>query len=374
MAFTEFDTAELPREQRFAWWCEVVGRGVAPTRITSDEASDFAGSFGSLGMGRLQLSTITFPGLRSKRTAELVRRGDPETYELTLVLSGAMEVSQLRNEARLSAGDFAFWTSSRPYGGRAVSEPGTGGPRAIILHLPRALVPVPEDRMNRLLACAVPGGTGMGRILADHLTSVAREAPGLDALDAERLGMVTLDLAVGMLAARTGAQDRLPPESRHQMLLVRIDLFIQDHLADPQLCPAAIAAHHHISVRLLHQLFRSRGETVSAAIRRRRLERCYADLADPSLLAVPVHAIGARWGLSGPDRFSRSFRAAYGIPPGEYRRTALPRTSGGACRRTPADIGPGCSWPVRIGTSLSALDANDGRTDRRTDLSGTDTR
>ncbi|MFI5770982.1 helix-turn-helix domain-containing protein [Streptomyces sp. NPDC051658] len=323
MVFTEFNTAVLPREQRFDWWCEVVGRSVAPTRITSDEASDFTGSMGSLGFGRLQLTTMAFPALRSERTAELVRRGDPETYELTLILGGAMEVSQDRNDTALFAGDFALWTSSRPYRGRTVSAAGTGAARAIILHLPRTLVPVPEAKLDRLFACALPARSGMGRILADHLVSVAREAPGLDELESERIGLASLDLATGLLAARANVQDRLPPETRHQVLLARIDIFIQDHLADPQLGPGVIAAHHHISVRLLHQLFRNRGETVSAAIRRRRLERCHGDLTNPRLLTVPVHAIGARWGLISPDRFSRSFRAAYGVPPGEHRRTAL---------------------------------------------------
>lgn len=339
MAFTEFDTAALPREQRFDWWCEAIGRGVAPTRITSDQASDFTGSMGSLGLGPLQLTTMAFPALRSERTSELVRRGDPETYELTLILGGSMEVSQGRNEAALLAGDFALWTSSRPYSGRALSTSATGAARAIILHLPRTLVPVPEARLERLFARALPARSGIGRVLADHLTSVAREAPALDEPDSQRLGLASLDLAAGLLAARADAHDRVPPETRHQVLLARIDVFIQDHLADPQLGPDAIAAHHHISVRLLHQLFRLRGETVSSTIRRRRLERCHRDLTDPRLLTVPVHAIGARWGLTSPGWFSRSFRAAYGMPPGEHRHTAL---------------------GMRSGTTLRALQANDG--------------
>ncbi|MFF1907753.1 helix-turn-helix domain-containing protein [Kitasatospora sp. NPDC058218] len=337
MTFTEFDTAELPREQRFDWWREVVGRGEAPTRITGDRASDFTGSVGSLELGLLQLSTITFPALHSERSAEQIRRGDPETYELALVLDGVLEISQLRNEARLSAGDFAIWSTSRPYHGRAAGSSGTGAARAVVLHLPKALVPVPEAELDQLLARALPAGNGMGRILADHLVSVAREAPGLDEADRRRLGVTSLDLASGLLASRAAAQRCLPAETRHRMLLSRIDLFVRSQLADPGLDPGAIAGHHHISVRLLHQLFRGRGETVSAVIRRLRLERCRTDLADPRLQAVPVHAIGARWGLAGPDRFSRSFRAAYGVPPGEYRRATLGPGRRGSATTGPAD-------------------------------------
>jgi AraC-like DNA-binding protein len=34
-----------------------------------------------------------------------------------------------------------------------------------------------------------------------------------------------------------------------------------------------------------------------------------------------VSAVAARWGLTDPAAFSRLFRAAYGVPPLEYRRT-----------------------------------------------------
>ncbi|MFB6828386.1 helix-turn-helix domain-containing protein [Streptomyces hydrogenans] len=70
-------------------------------------------------------------------------------------------------------------------------------------------------------------------------------------------------------------------------------------------------------------MFRDQDEgTVAAVIRRRRLERCKQDLTDPRLDALPVAAIGARWGLSHPQGFSRAFRTMFEAAPGEYRRAA----------------------------------------------------
>ena len=83
-----------------------------------------------------------------------------------------------------------------------------------------------------------------------------------------------------------------------------------------------IAAAHHISLRSLHQLFHDEGLTVAGWIRRRRLECCRRDLSDPALAARPVAAIAARWGFSSAGDFSRAFRAAHGLPPAEYRRSA----------------------------------------------------
>jgi AraC-like DNA-binding protein len=88
------------------------------------------------------------------------------------------------------------------------------------------------------------------------------------------------------------------------------------------LSPAAAAAAHHLSLRSLQQLFRDEGLTVAGWIRARRLERCRRDLADPALDARPVAAIAARWGFSSAADFSRAFRAAHGMPPAEYRRSA----------------------------------------------------
>ncbi|MFC8075191.1 helix-turn-helix domain-containing protein [Streptomyces sp. NPDC057307] len=359
MAFTEFDTGLLPREQRFDWWREVVGQGVAPTRITSDFASDFVGSVSALDLGRLQLTRISFPALRSERTADLIRRADPETYELTLILGGLMGISQGRQTSRLAAGDIAMWSSSRPYSGQAMSGPVTSGPvmggrvtgertaggrtaggrvtggrtaggpvigasEALILHLPRALVPLPEARIDRLLAHGLSARAGIGRVLAGFLGSLMGEAAVLDERSRARLGETGLDLAAGFLAHRLDAQEHLAPEARHESLLRRIDVFIRDNLADPALTPGAIAARHHISVRLLHQLFRQREETVAASIRRRRLEGCYADLAEPRLRGLSVQDIGARWGLGNGAAFGRMFRGVYGITPGERRHCPLP--------------------------------------------------
>jgi len=61
---------------------------------------------------------------------------------------------------------------------------------------------------------------------------------------------------------------------------------------------------------------------VAGWTRQRRMDRCRRDLADPGLAARPIAAIAARWGFSSAADFSRAFRAAHGMPPSEYRRSA----------------------------------------------------
>ncbi|WP_428993814.1 helix-turn-helix domain-containing protein [Actinomadura verrucosospora] len=75
-------------------------------------------------------------------------------------------------------------------------------------------------------------------------------------------------------------------------------------------------------------MFHQDGQSVGEFIRRQRLERCHTDLADPELINRTVAHVGARWGFQDAAVFNRAFKAAYGIPPGEYRRRASAETAG----------------------------------------------
>ena len=57
-------------------------------------------------------------------------------------------------------------------------------------------------------------------------------------------------------------------------------------------------------------------------IRAARLDRCRRDLVDPALADQTILEIASRWGLTGPQHFSRLFRATYGCSPSDYRRGA----------------------------------------------------
>ncbi|MFF3557940.1 helix-turn-helix domain-containing protein [Streptomyces tsukubensis] len=331
MILESLDSAVVPAADRFGWWCELVGRDTAPTRISSDHHGDFRAGLGLVRMGAVRLSLLSMPAIRSERTPKLIRRSDPEAYELCLILGSDMWLEQRRSDARVGAGDLLLWDTSQPFDGRGLG----GGPeqlsRAIIVHIPRTALPLPEARINDLLARRLSTDSGMGTLLAGFLRGALHQADGSATAvgeggsgiwspgDAVRLGSVVLELCTAFLAQRMDASAVLPPESRRQVLLHRMLDFIELNLADPGLTPVLVAAHHHVSVRYLHQIFQGQELTVAAWIRRRRLQRCQADLVNPLYRHRPVHAIGRRWGFPQPAEFSRAFRASYGMSPSEYR-------------------------------------------------------
>ncbi|MFJ8542392.1 helix-turn-helix domain-containing protein [Streptomyces sp. NPDC093586] len=313
---------ELPAQERFPFWADLLCRELAPLTLSSAKAdSDFPASVGLLDLGTVRLAAFDSPPARLKRTGADIRRADPATYQLTFVSGAPLWISQRRQDSGLVCGDMVLWDSSHPFEG-AVPDQGRHT-QAHILQLPRERLPLPPHKVDRLLARPLSARSGLGAILARFVTTLDTYGPDCEPGALGRLGATALDLAGACLAEHIGADGELPAETRRQALLARVNTFIDHNLGDPDLSPAAIAAHHHISVRSLHALFRDEGETVAASIRRRRLERCHADLTDPRLRRRSISAIAARWGYLRPPDFSRAFRARYGVPPRELRQTAL---------------------------------------------------
>ncbi|MFE2066333.1 helix-turn-helix domain-containing protein [Streptomyces sp. NPDC059467] len=316
-------TEDLPVADRFPWWCEQMAQDIVPSTVSSPHADDFRSVVTVAELGPVLLTALDYPEMRSVRSSALVRRSDPERYGLSLVMANELYFAQGDNEARLTSGQLLLHDTSQPFETRAL--PGAGRGELVMLQLPRTALPLRPERLNPLLAHGMSGATGMSAVFARYLVDVAGVVRRREVGEREvrRLGEVALDLAAATLASYIDAEDRLLPETRRQALLARIEAFIELNLADPELTPAAIAVHHHISLGYLHRLFQRRELTVAAWIRHLRLERARADLADPRLSHHPVHALGARWGFHHAADFSRAFRTAHGVPPGDYRRQVL---------------------------------------------------
>lgn len=314
-------TDPIPKKDRLEWWAHMAAHEIAPTSLSSEHADDFYGRVHSIDLSRVRVGEFTMSPLAGRRTPTHIRQYDPEGYQLFLVHDNPVRLRQQRNDSLLQAGDMSLFDTSSPYTTEFLDVGGLT--RLTILFLPRDALPLPRSQVERLLAARLPARTGSGALLAHYLTGLREHAGDCHPADLPRLGSIGLDLAAAFVAGRLDADHRLPAESRHRTLVTHIDVFINHHLGDPELGPSSVAAHHHISVRTLHALFEQQPETVSATIRRRRLERCHSDLADPRLAEHPIGEIGIRWGFRNGAEFSRAFRAAYGISPREHRRQAL---------------------------------------------------
>ncbi|MFE7542031.1 AraC-like ligand-binding domain-containing protein [Streptomyces platensis] len=322
MLVHNFSTERVAAQDRFELWEEFAVNSHMRNWIRSDHEDDFRATMRVLDMGDTQISTMTFPSLEVVRTPKLIRQqSDREFYQVNCVLSGAGDVSQGERNTSLQQGQLVLVDSGLPFRGRL--HGGTENYAAMIIQLPRDLLPLPRKTVQRVTARPICGGQGMSGVLWRWVAEVHARAAEFTPADIPTLRSVTADLLAAALGGCLDAEDTMTPESRRRALQVQIRDFIRRNLGDPSLSPATLAAAHRISVRYVHQLFAEEGTTAAAWIRGRRLERCRRDLANPHLQLRPIHAIAAQWGFIDPAHFSRAFRAVYGMPPRDYRQHAL---------------------------------------------------
>ena len=217
----------------------------------------------------------------------------------------------------LAPGSLAIYDTSRPYTLSFDSDFSS-----YVMMFPQSRVNLPAGTVGQLTATPIGADHQLGAVVAQVISQAGAMLPTLNRTTGVRLAGNVVDLLTTVMADELSAAGGEVDE--RQRLWAEITEYIDAHLSDPQLTPSTIAAAHFISVRTLHQIFEGSGETVAGEIRRRRIEKCRLDLADPGQRQTPVAAIGARWGLSDPAHFSRLFRSAIGQPPAGYRRSAQP--------------------------------------------------
>ncbi|MDG4799579.1 helix-turn-helix domain-containing protein [Micromonospora sp. WMMD980] len=321
---TSVDTTRLPPAERFDFWQDLVARQSSTATIRSAHAGDFTASARVIELGTLRLGVWRYPSLEFTRPAHMIDSGDPDLYQLVLPLSGRGVVTQQRREGPLDPSAFALVDTVRPHGSRLRPDAATpGAVETLTVLVPHRALPLAPRRLTDLLAAPVPADAGMGALLAAFLRRIAAHPEQYAPADAWHLDRIALDLIGGVLAAPLDVERDLSVDARVTGLRARVAAFVRRHLTDPALSPAAVAAAHHLSVRSLHRLFEGTGTTVGALIRTGRLDRAARELADPGLGRLSVAQIAARCGFAHPAHFSRAFRAAYGLSPGEHRERAV---------------------------------------------------
>ncbi|WP_405736151.1 AraC family transcriptional regulator [Streptomyces sp. NBC_01537] len=321
MIGTVFRSEDVPAEDRFDHWRELIGRTRSPSDMSSAHAADFWAEQRLMDLGPVTVMVTSFLPTRYRRSPKLVRQSDPEVYHLTLLLDGGLALDHVGRTSTFGPHDLHLADSSRPYDLRPADNRERRVVKGMGVDCPKELLPIPPDRVRELLGRGQSGREGLGALLTEFLVGLERQAEALQPSDGPRLGTVVLDLMSAWFAQVLDAEAALPPETRQQAMARRIQAFIRQNLHDPELTPPVIAAAHHISLSYLYRIFQQQlqGETVAAWIRSRRLDGARRDLADSSLGTTPIHAIAARWGFPRASDFTRSFRAAYGLSPKEYR-------------------------------------------------------
>ena len=315
-------TDQVPAADRIDFVRQMMATMWVPMDCRS-EFDEYVAEFRASGLGCMQVVVMDIMPVTVRRTPKLISLADPDLLKMVLVCGGnTTVVTQGDRQASLAAGEFAIYDTRRPYEVVCGAD-GYQPMQMMTFMFPPTLLPLSRNTLEQLTARRFRPSEGLGDLTSKFLLQLARNVDLYSPAEAARLSTAALEVLATRLAHEQDIRDWGTPEARRHALLTTIQGFIQRHLSDPQLSPALIAAAHHMSLRSLHQLFHDEGLTVAAWVRQRRLESCRQDLCDPALAARPVAAIAAKWGFSSAGDFSRAFRAFHGLPPAEYRMSAL---------------------------------------------------
>jgi AraC-like DNA-binding protein len=308
------DTSAVPRTERFELWTDAHQSEFPAIGLRSDHSKSFIGRMWRHDLGALSIHRLVAEASTVRRTPTMILSEDPGLLQLTLLVRGRWCVTQDGRTSELEAGDLTSYTSWQPFEVRALTPF-----EMILLGVPEALLRPHAYRVSRRTALRVHGDSGAGRIMRQYLQAVLLGLQeGVLGMDRGQLAESTVDLVRAL-----HLQDESPEtygRRSSDVLVGRIHAFIDVHLGDPDLSRERIAREHFISKSYLDKLFEAEGTSVWQSIKHRRLDRCRRDLQDVRLRQESILEIASRWGFTNAAHFSRTFAAAFGMSPSEFRR------------------------------------------------------
>lgn len=306
-----FTMEMYPEEARLVAWKNALAKvalSVRKLELTVD-------TFGTA------ISIVTNKGLTFTRIAACAQqisfdRNSDDAVWVGAILSGRATIANEATSLNLGLGDIVY--------GRFDKE--------VSLHIKEncqiLFVKVPSPIIKaRLISPQVPHVAkfaterGIGHVTFGLLAAFAETIGKVEADEIWSIEISTVELLASILVSAALKEPLTGSSTTTTANLYRISQVIETQLANPDLAPCHIAEGCGISIHYLQKLFRAAGTSFRQTVRKRRLERCRADLTNPMYAHLSISDIAFRWGFNDAAHFSRTFHEEWGISPRECRRS-----------------------------------------------------
>lgn len=304
-----FSTDGYAPHERFEAYRASASRAFAIEPAGGAAPGDFEALRLSWRLGPLVLSRSSVGALRSSRDARRIRQDGLDLWVVTAWMRG--DAAWRSGEATATGAPGRVLLQGMHHAVEGEQDPS----ESVRIYLPREALSPAGDRLR----AGVVGGVA-GELLWTHLHALAGAAGRLPAAEAPAVAEATLAL---VRAALTGGPEDREAARRplQETLRLRAMRLIRAELGSVRLDPARLARLCGVSRTRLYEAFEAEGG-VARAIQRERLLAVRRALADPAELR-PVSRIAEAHGLADASAFSRSFRQAFGMPPGAFREAAF---------------------------------------------------
>lgn len=308
---TAFSTDHLSQRDRIPFWVDVASKTFFDHGFSTNR-SDFGGHLNATRLDALKVVQCDFGPCEVTRSRNDISRDGIDDIVLSIRLKGRSHFSQSGHKVVVEPGTVNLQDSGRPMQFE-FPEPTS----SIFIVMPRQAVQtrISDSQFDRVLTTRNPV-TG---IMADFVRSIVPRINAMSPAVHTKLAEQSLDL---ISLAFAGPDSGTPLSTTRASALRRLKTEIERRLSDPALKPAEAAQAAGISVRYANLLLAEEGLSLERYIVDRRIENCRRALEDPLHAHRMIGEVAFAWGFSDHSHFTRRFRSAFGMTPGECRLRA----------------------------------------------------
>ncbi len=310
----EFPADRIPRKHHLSLWRRVCAGECEVVPLTGDWL--FRDDIESCALYDLLITRQAMSATRYERTGRHVERSGDAWVVLWYLRSGSFTaVFDDRTHVRLEPGSLCVLDWSVPHVSVASDH------ELVTVAFPRSQVPAAELMGSRTPAVTWAPGSAQGEILGGALENLLSQLSQLDRDAAAALAAGFTGLVAGLLLAEGELlHNRYAETSRADTM----KQFVNEHLRDPSLGVQTLCERFHCSRATVYRFFEAEGG-VASYIQRQRLHACMRELT--RIQSPPkgvLEQVASAWGFTSPHRFSRLFRAQFGLSPQEALRAQAP--------------------------------------------------
>jgi AraC-like DNA-binding protein len=314
----QFSLDHLSARDRFRHFRDVVASLYVPVSVRCGTPEEFRFVREEYAFGDLSVASGFMTRLTIERTPRDVARTESlSQMKIVMPLSGAVGIRQDKREALIKPGQFYFDDPARPYKEHVLEDL-----QYFALLVPRSDVLARVGSLDTLTGIGIGAESPHGKLALGFMASLSSVWDALDERSAARLSSICLELIVAALRERCN-QGRPASENYRYVQFLRAKVFIDNHLYDPSLSLGHVAAELRASDRYVRGILNEHGFSFRRYVVKQRLLGSANDLADTRLAHRSITTIACSWGFMDSAYFSRAFKAAYGMPPREYRVSKL---------------------------------------------------
>ncbi|MDD3762756.1 MAG: helix-turn-helix domain-containing protein [Nevskiales bacterium] len=322
MAYRLSTDTVAPKE-RFSYWVDAVCNTYMPIDCsTEDRTRPMPGSIQINHLGELDLTITQSAPQVVSRTRQHLSRHDDDTFQVSLQLSGKCVVHQSGREAVVEPGDVVYYDCAHSFDLHFLDPF-----EIMIAKVPRSLLASHVRNPEELTAMTISAATGTGALLRpmfERLCSADSPVSRNPAASQLMVEAIVCTTVAGLCTLPAVNQRGTSNLGRYH--IERARSYARQHLGNPRLGPAEIAAALSISESYLYRLFQSEAQSLTQFIWSERLQACRHDLSQPRFAGRSITEIALSRGFSDVAHFSRCFRKRFGMSPSQWRQEASEHT------------------------------------------------